>query len=235
MAGTKASAAPDPCKRRLERVELGLERILPLVLDRPGANHQGAAAARTDLLRHGRLVVFREVPRLAGVGERTRPVALALLQAAQTRRRVGDEARLAHLAVVDDIDAGGDLLAHGVAHRLPHALGVGLLVDRLAVHPRQHQLEQVLRTRQAADVRGQDAIGAQFHISIPVVVSVAARSFRAQAPAPGRRRNCRTCAPRRPSRPSAFPRTRRDCGTRGRRHQTQCGRQATRGRGCAPP
>jgi hypothetical protein len=126
-----------------------------------------ATAPGADLLGDRRLIIFREIARLARIGEWTGPETFALFQPAQARHRVGDEARLPHLAIADDVEAGVDLLAHAIAHRVAHPFGIGLLVDRVAVHARQHQLEQIVRPRQAADVRGQDTFGAEFHFSIP--------------------------------------------------------------------
>jgi hypothetical protein len=117
-----------------------------------------------------RQIIFVRRRRLdigCAIGERTRPETFALFQTVQPRRRVGDEARLGHLAVADDVEAGIDLLAHAIFHRAAYPFRIGLLIDRVAVHARQHQLEQIVRARQAADMGGQDAFGAALLFLIP--------------------------------------------------------------------
>ncbi len=153
----------DALERRLERIEVGLELGLALVGDRAGADHECAPAPRTDLLGDGRLIIVGKVSRLARVGERARPRALAFLEAGEALCGIGDEARLAHLAVADDIEPGRGLLAHALRHRALHARRIGLFVDGLAVHAREHQLEQVVGARQAAHMGGQDTVSAQMH------------------------------------------------------------------------
>ena len=151
----------------LEVVELDLQPVVTLVFDRRGADHQRAAARRAHLLGRLELVEFRIVPGLARGGERARPRARALLQAIEPLRRIGDEARLAHLAVIDDVETHVDLMLDGVLHGLGHARVVGLLVDRLAVEPLHHHVHQVVGARQAADMGGQDPVGAELHQSFP--------------------------------------------------------------------
>src|SRR6185295_16575511 len=66
---------------------------------------------------------------------------------------------LGELAVGDEIDAAFGLLAHALGHRLGQRRLIGLVVGRLAVELRLHQVEQSMRPRQAADMRGADAAG----------------------------------------------------------------------------
>src|SRR6266545_4114074 len=76
---------------------------------------------------------------------------------------VGGVARLAVLAVVDDVDADLDLLANDLRHRRPDPRGEGAGIDGDALLLREHRPRQVIGTRQAPRVGGQDALGAAFH------------------------------------------------------------------------
>ena len=76
---------------------------------------------------------------------------------------VGGVGRLAHLAVVDDVDAGLDLLADNLGHRGADARGQGGGIHRHAFLFGEHRPDQILRTRKAAGVRRQEAFGAALH------------------------------------------------------------------------
>ena len=154
----------------------------PLVLDGAGANHARAAAAGAHLFGHRRLVVLGKIPGLAGVGERARAVALPLLQAVEALRCVGNETRLAHLAIADDIETGIHLLPHAVGDGVTDSRGISLFVDRLAVHLVEHHFEQIVRPRQAADVGRQNAIGAQFHYPVPLRIDGGVEAYFARSP-----------------------------------------------------
>ena len=80
---------------------------------------------------------------------------------------VGDEADAAHLAVGDDVDAGLRLPPHGLGDGALDARRERRLVDRLAALLLQDHRPQIVGPRQAADMRGQDAIGAAFHDFLP--------------------------------------------------------------------
>ena len=69
-------------------------------------------------------------------------------------------AALAELAVADDIDAGLDLLAHDLLDRGLQAGLVGGLVVGLAGLDQLEELDELGRPDQAADMGGQDAVGA---------------------------------------------------------------------------
>jgi len=69
------------------------------------------------------------------------------LEARQPLVDVGNEAGLAHLAVVDDVDAQLGLLAHDVADRPPHAGGERVRVVRAARGLGLDELQQVGRAR----------------------------------------------------------------------------------------
>src|ERR1700733_13137686 len=88
-------------------------------------------------------------------------------QAVQPLCGIGNEAWLAHFTVVDDIDSELNLLPYTIADSLLHSRRVGFIIDWLAVHSRQHHVEQIVRAWQAADMRGEDTVSAQFHCSFP--------------------------------------------------------------------
>jgi hypothetical protein len=76
---------------------------------------------------------------------------------------VGRIADLALLAVVDDVDAGFELLADDVADRAAHARLERRRIRHAARVERLERGRQVLGPRKAAGVRGQDAVGAELH------------------------------------------------------------------------
>src|SRR5262245_15023200 len=70
---------------------------------------------------------------------------------------------LAHLAVVDDVEAGFDLLGDAMRHCLLGArLQNGCIDWFTAVLPAQ-ELDEIFRSRQAPDVGCQDAVCAEPH------------------------------------------------------------------------
>jgi hypothetical protein len=73
--------------------------------------------------------------------------------------QVGDPGGLAHLAVVDDVDAGLGLAAHLVGDRLLQRALIGVLVVGLAAVLELEELEQLGRPDQAAGVRSEDFVG----------------------------------------------------------------------------
>ena len=84
-------------------------------------------------------------------------------ETSQPLGHVGGVARLAHLAVADDVDAGRLLALDHFAHRAAHAVGEHALIDLAPFLFGEHQLDQLLGPGEAAGVRGQDAIDAAFH------------------------------------------------------------------------
>jgi len=85
-----------------------------------------------------------------------RALALAA-EAAHARTHVREKALARLLAVVADVDAGGELLRHRVLGRRAHLAGESRPIDRLAVARACEELDQGLRPRQAAGVGGEDA------------------------------------------------------------------------------
>ena len=85
---------------------------------------------------------------------------------------VGEETRFGEFPVGDDVDAAIDLLAHDVGDSNTQRLLKCLLVIGLPAIFRLHHVEQMVRPRQAADVRSLDTIGIllELHDWIPNVV-----------------------------------------------------------------
>ena len=76
---------------------------------------------------------------------------------------VGGVARLAHLAVADDVDARLQLLFDHVRHRRADARAERGRIDRHAFLLREHRADEIVGAREAAGVRGEDAVDAAFH------------------------------------------------------------------------
>ena len=76
---------------------------------------------------------------------------------------VGGIARLAHLAIIDDVDAGLDLLFDDGRHRRADAGPQSRRIDRHTLLFGEHRAHEVLRPRQAAGMGRQEAFGAALH------------------------------------------------------------------------
>ena len=113
---------------------------------------------RSDELHHA----LAEIGIVRHVAIRLRRERLAA-EAGEPLLDVGGIADLAGLAVADDIDADRDLVGDDVGHRLGRLAVEFRMIVRLVVILLHQQIDQRLRPRQAADVRRQDAIGAEFH------------------------------------------------------------------------
>jgi hypothetical protein len=108
------------------------------------------------------LVVLGEALDL-GPEARERIAARARLEPAQPLAYVGEEPCLGLLAVGDDVQPGGALPRDHVRDGQAFRLGPFGLIDRLPGGRRPHQVEQRGRPGQAANVRGENAIGAALH------------------------------------------------------------------------
>src|SRR5688500_15499918 len=109
-------------------------------------------------------IEFRKRPRLARIRPwASTPHLRVGLEAAEPLVDIGDEARLAELAVVDNVDAELDLLAHDLAHRAAQPCGMHRVVDGLALLPGVHGLEHIGWPRQAADMGGENSLAASLH------------------------------------------------------------------------
>ena len=146
-------------ERRLEIVDVALQRLEVAIADWTGAHqrHERQDRAAEHRILEVLRVVLRECRGLcleeAELAPRLR------LEADHALAHVGKKARLGLLAVGDDIDAAVLLLLYDVHHRLADAFFIGIVVDALAGELGLHQVEKIVRARQAADVGGQDAVG----------------------------------------------------------------------------
>ena len=202
-------------RRRLPEVgDVGGDRVVPGVGDRAGRAH--VHRERRAAL-HGGLVELGEVARLPRLAPRVAGAVGDRLEAAETVVDVGEEARLADLAVVDDVDPPVALQPDDLGHGLADAGAERLLVDRPALLLLQERREQVARPGQAADVRRQHPCRAPMHRAIVSLCGLdSAQSTRrptaaAQRPEPRAGRRGRSSSRIRPA-------TRSSCSSRrGRR------------------
>ena len=111
-----------------------------------------ARRLRVELRERLQLARARLRPRGALLRHRLR------FEAGQPLADVGHEAGLALLAVVDDVDAQLRLPPHHVRDGLADAGLEGRRVVRLAARARREHVEEVRRTRQAANVGGEDPL-----------------------------------------------------------------------------
>ena len=139
----------------LERVredgEVAPERLGMLVGDRAAADGAEVLGCRARL---------REPVAEPGIGVevgRGRARHVADLEAAEPVTDVGCVADLAHLAVAHEVDACLDLVAHALLDCFADGAVVGVPVDGLALVLGEDLVDDRLRSRQAADVRGQNA------------------------------------------------------------------------------
>src|SRR5262249_2359160 len=158
--------------RGREVLEVGPDRRVPLVAHRARADVDtvavaiAAAAAGPFRDALGPRVVLGKVPVFSADAS-----GIALLpggrrlgrEAVEALDDVGEEGRLALLAVGDDIDAGLGLPAHDVRDRAANELREGLAVVRLAAVLRAKESDEVVGSREAPDVRGQDPVRAPLH------------------------------------------------------------------------
>src|SRR5581483_7710748 len=154
----------------LQVIDVALQRLLAAIAHRAGTldgRHRHDPAALHGLAEV-LLVVLREGLDLRGEG-------------GAARVGLGREAGLALLAVGDDVHAAVDLPAHDVRDGLAHPRIVGGGVHGLAAGAGFHQVEQVPGARQAAAVRGEDALSAVFHGAWPPTLAL--RTGRARAAA----------------------------------------------------
>src|SRR5262249_28073096 len=154
-------------QRRLEGRDVSLHRVPPCVGNRSGAD-DAQRWHRRRCRRPARRLRVELWERLQLARARLRPRGALLrrrlgFEARQPLADVGHETRLALLAVVNGGDAPFRLSRHHVHDGLADAGLEGRRVVRLAAGARREHVEEVRRTRQAADVGGEDALCAQLH------------------------------------------------------------------------
>ncbi len=84
-------------------------------------------------------------------------------ETAHALRHISLEADALLLAVITDVDAGGSLFLHHVAHGFIHFRGHFRGVEFFARFLAYQQVGQLLIARQAADMGGQNAVPAEDH------------------------------------------------------------------------
>src|SRR5213593_296028 len=112
------------------------------------------------------LVELWKGPHLSRATPRASGRVLVRDESGQALVDVRNEARLAHLAVVDDVQAEHGLLADDLAHRGPHSGRVAILIVRSAAGFRLDHLEQVAGAGQAPGVGRENPIAATLHAGL---------------------------------------------------------------------
>ncbi|MBV9578419.1 MAG: hypothetical protein JO057_07515 [Chloroflexi bacterium] len=146
----------------LERRDVAVDELGSAPVDWPIAGGKGQAAART------RRVLGIKV-RKHSPFDLTRHRPLLAVEACQSLGGVCRKASATHLAVAWHVDADLDLAADGLAHRGVDPLGGARLRQHLPLIATLDQVQDVLRARQTARVRGQDALVTAFHSGLHAV------------------------------------------------------------------
>src|SRR5262245_6536198 len=159
-------------QRRLQCGNVGLYRRVSLVADWPNtgidtvrAVATSTASACRDALRPGVVVGERQIFSASCPWVALLPqwdwLQLAAIEAIVN---ITKEASFALLTIGDNIDACFDLLADHVGHGLAHQPGEGLCIVGLTAFPQAQQWNEGIGPCQAANVRGQDAVGTALHV-----------------------------------------------------------------------
>ena len=173
VGGKERLGDRDALERCLENRELLLEGVVADIFERrhaidlrparPRARESTeAAAARREVLRK-----FPQVA--AGDAERRRSLARlggARLESGEALADIVGEVGLAELAIVDAVEAAGDLAAYDIAHAVAKQGRELLSVVALAFGSGEDDVTQRLRARQAARVCRQDPTRASRHLSL---------------------------------------------------------------------
>src|SRR5579871_852294 len=102
----------DILQRSSQIIEIDLERLAATIFYRTGTKIMSVPGVYVGELR---CIVFGKLLHLARSGPRTLIAVIAIgLKTVKTLIDVRNEARLAHLTVVDDIDAKIDLFPHDI-------------------------------------------------------------------------------------------------------------------------
>ena len=155
-----------PLERALEVGDVGLDALAAHVGQRPRAEQlavaraaDGEADARLEVLRKLEPVAARDLLWLRAL---TGP-EMPHLEPAEALLGVVREVRLTELAVVDAVDAGGDLLLDDLGDGPAEPVSQRLLVVWLPGGLGHDHLADVQRPGQAPGVHGEDAVGASLH------------------------------------------------------------------------
>src|SRR5215468_3588593 len=159
-------------QRHLQGGNVGLHRRVSLVadwsntgIDTVRAVATATASAGCDTLSPGVVVGKRQIfsarcPWVAFLPRRD----WLQLEAVEAIVDIPKEAFLALLTIGDNIDAGFDLFADHVGHGLAHQPGEGLGIVGLTALLQAQQWDKGIGPCQAANVRGQDAVGTTLHV-----------------------------------------------------------------------
>ena len=151
--------------RRPEVVDVDLQQLLTDVADRALADDPPQRCDRRRVLLEVVGVVLGEVVDLLLPRRGHAHVVEVGLEPAEAVLDVAEEADLAHLPVRDDVDAVLDLSTHPIGDCLGDLAVEQFGVVGPAVLPFLERVEQLVGTGQAADVGGEDPIGAALHES----------------------------------------------------------------------
>ena len=80
---------------------------------------------------------------------------------------IGRIARLAHFAVIDDIDTGARLKRNHLGNRRLHPRRQSIAVDRDTFFLGIHDLDEIFGARQAADMGRENSLLAAYHRGLP--------------------------------------------------------------------
>src|SRR5262249_37366908 len=141
-----------------------LQLGLPGIADR---RHHARVHHGFDLVARIELGIELRKPRAVdAAGEWIAADERPTFEAAEAKQRVlRPTDRLAELAVADDVDADVGLLAHDLDDGLLQALGIGGVVEGPAGLLGAQNRAQRRRADEAADMGGEDPIGAAFHLA----------------------------------------------------------------------
>src|SRR5262245_2067595 len=148
------------CVRRLDGAESCLE-VGEVLLDRCPVLPLDRAVARRAQDRRAPLAARSRRGKVGPV--RARRHRRLTVEAGEAMAHVGGIADLPLLAVVDDVDAGVELLLDDLADGAGHARLEGRRVGHGAGVERLERGRQILGAGKASGVRGQDAVGAELH------------------------------------------------------------------------
>ena len=163
--------------RGLYVVDVDLQELLAAILDRPDADDRrvrNEGAAHHRLLEILRVVLRKRRDLLL---EQDELLVRPRFETLEPLLDVGEKSGLGELAVGDNIDAAFDLFADAVGDGLGQQGLEFVLVVRLLVELGLHDVEQIVRSGQAADVRGLDTVGVVLnsHEDLPGEVRIAGR------------------------------------------------------------
>ena len=135
--------------------------------DRDRSVAGGRLSARSAGIAEHALRHVGEIDQI-GVNERiSRPA-----EPRQTVLDIGRVARLRHLPVVDDVDAGLALLVHDSSDGSADERVQGVKVNRLALFPGVHHLDEVVGSWKAARMGGKESVDAVRHQILSFVASL---------------------------------------------------------------